>query len=213
MRKITFFTAALFAAFLVTSCDKPCDCEGQEEPTAGVPGNIIPLQVADSLYKNYGNSRVSLIEMTENINEEGDTIVEGDARYKRATRAVTVSYKKLKEYMAYIEQEAKAADIEIVEMRFYFGKYKNDFPEKNKRGRATLFLNPATEFTLSDGTKDTVSYAIVTGVNGKKRAEMVGRILNPKEGEEAVEGGEEVESQSGDDVWLIPPPYQNENDF
>ncbi|HBO31080.1 MAG TPA: hypothetical protein DD462_14885, partial [Leeuwenhoekiella sp.] len=77
----------------------------------------------------------------------------------------------------------------------------------------TLFLNPAAEFTLSDGTKDTVSYAIVTGVDGKKRAEMVGDILNSKDGELAVEDGETIESMSGDDVGLIPPPYQDENDF
>lgn len=215
MKKNTLFTLALSAVFLITSCEKPkCDCEEAETPVLGSPGNIIPVEAADSLYKNYGNSRVSLIELAENITEEGDTIVEGDARYKKATRAVTVSYSRLKEYMAYIEQQADSAGVDILQMRFYFGKYKNNFPQKNKKGRATLFLNPAAEFTLADGTKDTVSYAIVNSVDGKKRAEMVGRILNPKEGEvAAVKDGETVDSQSGDDVWLIPPPYQDDNDF
>ncbi|RXG14156.1 hypothetical protein DSM03_101273 [Leeuwenhoekiella aestuarii] len=205
---------SLTATFLFSSCEKhKCDCEETETPVLSAPGNIIPVAAADTLYKNYGNSRVSLIELAENITEEGDTIVEGDARYKKATRAVTVSYKRLKEYMAYIEQEAKAADVEIAEMRFYFGKYNNSFPQKNKKGRATLFLNPAAEFTLSNGKKDTVSYAIVTGLDGKKRAEMVGVILNPKQGELGIEEGETIQSQSGDDVWLIPPPYQDGNDF
>lgn len=205
---------SLTATFLFSSCeDQNCDCEEVETPVLSAPGNIIPLAAADTLYKDYGNSRVSLIELAENITEEGDTIVEGDARYKKATRAVTMPYKAFKEYIAYIEQEAKAADVEIAEMRFYFGKFKNNFPKKNKKGRATLFLNPAAEFTLSDGTKDTVSYAIVTGVDGKKRAEMVGSILNPKEGELAVEDGETIESQSGDRGNLIPPPYTDDNDF
>lgn len=213
MKKTTLVAAVLTAAFLITSCEKPCDCEEAEMPILGAPANIIPLAQADSLYKNYGNSRVELIELAENITEEGDTIPKEDANYKKATRAVTMPYKAFKEYIAYIEKQADSAGVEIAEMRFYFGKYKNDFPQSDKKGRATLFLNPAAEFTLSDGTKDTVSYAIVTGVDGKKRAEMVGDILNSKDGELAVEDGETIESMSGDDVGLIPPPYQDENDF
>ena len=213
MRKITFFTAALLAAFLVTSCNKPCDCEEAEAPVTGAPSNIIPLTTADSLYQNYGNSRVSLIEMAENITEEGDTIPKDDVNYKKATRAVKFSYKELKQYLAYIEQEADAAGVDILELRVYFGKYQNTFKQKNKKGRATVFLNPASEFTLADGKKDTVSYAIITGVDGKKRAEMVGKILNPKEGEEGVVEGEEVDSQSGDRGQIIPPPFTDPNDF
>ncbi|RXG22393.1 hypothetical protein SAMN02745246_02170 [Leeuwenhoekiella marinoflava DSM 3653] len=204
----------LTATFLFSSCENQnCDCEETETPVLSAPGNIIPVAAADTLYKNYGNSRVSLIELAENVTNEGDTIVEGDARYKKATRAVTMPYKAFKEYIAYIEQEAKAADVEIAEMRFYFGKYKNDFPQKNKKGRATLFLNPAAEFTLSDGTKDTVSYAIITGTNGKKRAMMVGHILNPKEGEVDMVGGETIESMSGDHTTLRPPPPLSDGDF
>ena len=213
MKKITLVAAVLTAAFLMTSCDEPCDCEGDEAPILGAPSNIIPLASADSLYKNYGNSRVDLIELAENITEEGDTIPKEDARYKKATRAVRLPYKQLKEYLAYIEQEADTAGVEIVELRVYFGKYNNSFIEKTKKGRATVFLNPATEFTLADGKKDTVSYAIITGANGAKRAEMVGKILNPEEGDVGLGDGEEIDSQSGDRGQVIPPPYTDPNDF
>ena len=213
MKKITLVAAVLTAAFLMTSCDEPCECEGDEAPILGAPSNIIPLASADSLYKNYGNSRVDLIELAENITEEGDTIPKEDARYKKATRAVRLPYKQLKEYLAYIEQEADTAGVEIVELRVYFGKYNNSFIEKTKKGRATVFLNPATEFTLADGKKDTVSYAIITGANGAKRAEMVGKILNPKEGDVGLGDGEEIDSQSGDRGQVIPPPYTDPNDF
>jgi len=213
MKKTTLVAAVLTAAFLMTSCDEPCDCEGDEAPILGVPSNIIPLASADSLYKNYGNSRVDLIELAENITEEGDTIPKEDARYKKATRAVRLPYKQLKEYLAYIEQEADTAGVEIVELRVYFGKYNDTFIEKNKKGRATVFLNPATEFTLADGKKDTVSYAIITGANGAKRAEMVGKILNPKEGDVGLGDDEEIDSQSGDRGQVIPPPYTDPNDF
>lgn len=215
MKKNAFLAVLLTAAFSITSCEnKSCDCgEDQQTPVLESPDNIIPLVAADSLYINYGNSRVSLIELTENITEEGDTIPREDARYKQATRAVTMPYKKFKEYIAYIEQQADSAGIEIAEMRFYFGKYKNTFKEKDKRGKATLFLNPATEFTLADGTKDTVSYAIITGTDGKKRAVMVGSILNPKEGEVGAIEGETIESMSGDHTTLRPPPPLSDGDF
>ena len=213
MKKTTLVAAVLTAAFLMTSCDEPCDCEGDEAPILGAPSNIIPLASADSLYKNYGNSRVDLIELAENITEEGDTIPKEDAKYKKATRAVRLPYKQLKEYLAYIEQEADTAGVEIVELRVYFGKYNDTFIEKTKKGRATVFLNPATEFTLADGKKDTVSYAIITGANGAKRAEMVGKILNPKEGDVGLGDDEEIDSQSGDRGQVIPPPYTDPNDF
>ena len=43
MKKTTLVAAVLTAAFLMTSCDEPCDCEGDEAPILGAPSNIIPL--------------------------------------------------------------------------------------------------------------------------------------------------------------------------
>ncbi|WP_405325067.1 hypothetical protein [Leeuwenhoekiella sp. LLG6367-2.1] len=214
MKRITLLAIAFFATLLITSCEeKSCNCDEQETPVQGAPANIIPIAAADSLYKNYGNSRVALIELAENLTEEGDTIPKEDANYKKATRAVTMPYKQLKEYMAYIEQQADSANVDIVEMRIYFGKYKDTYKQKNKKGRATVFLNPATEFTLADGTKDTVSYAIVTGVDGKKRAVMVGDVLSPKKGMNKLEDDETIESMSGNHGTLRPPPPLTGGDF
>ena len=208
MRKITFFTAALLAAFLVTSCDKPCECEEAEAPITGVPGNIIPLQVADSLYQNYGNSRVSLIEMAENITEEGDTIPKEDANYKQATRLVSFSFAEMKKYMAYIEQQADSAGVEITELRVYFGKNKKGL--KKDAGKATVFFNPAALLDLPDGTKDVVSFAILNLPDGTKKAVAVGTVLRPSE--EMTEDGD-PESLSGDMGHIAPPPPVNEFDF
>ncbi|MCC4211586.1 hypothetical protein [Leeuwenhoekiella parthenopeia] len=212
MRKITFFTAALFAAFLVTSCDKPCDCQELEEPTAGVPGNIIPLQVADSLYKNYGNSRVSLIEMAENITEEGDTIPKEDANYKQATRLVSFSFAEMKKYMAYIEQQADSAGVEITELRVYFGKYGKNPKNKNKSNKGTVFFNPATEFVKADGTRDTVSFAILNKADGSKEAVTVGSVLNGLTSDSGL-SEENVTSLSENIGHEMPPPPISSEDF
>ena len=49
----------LTATFLFSSCENQnCDCEETETPVLSAPGNIIPVAAADTLYKNYGNSRV-----------------------------------------------------------------------------------------------------------------------------------------------------------
>ncbi len=210
MRKITFFTAALFAFFLVTSCDKPCECEEAEAPITGVPGNIIPLQVADSLYQNYGNSRVSLIEMAENITEEGDTIPKEDANYKQATRYVSFSFTEMKKYMAYIEQQADSANTEILQLRVYFGKYGKK--PKNKANKGTVFFNPTAEFTLADGTKDTVSFAILNTAGGVKKAVTVGSVLDGS-AFDAEMGAEDVQSLSENLGYPAPPPPLSEMDF
>ncbi|PHR97464.1 MAG: hypothetical protein COA80_07495 [Leeuwenhoekiella sp.] len=210
MRKITFFTAALFAALLVTSCDKPCECEEAEAPITGAPGNIIPLQMADSLYQNYGNSRVSLIEMAENITEEGDTIPKEDANYKQATRYVSFSFAEMKKYMAYIEQQADSANTEILQLRVYFGKYGKK--PKNKANKGTVFFNPTAEFTLADGTKDTVSFAILNTAGGVKKAVTVGSVLDGS-AFDAEMGAEDVQSLSENIGYPGPPPPLSAMDF
>lgn len=206
--------AIIFSAFIFASCEnKPCDCDDLAETPISAPANIIPLAAADSLYTDYGNNNVTLLELAENVTEEGDTIPSGDAKYKRATRAVALPYKQLKEYLKYIEQQADSAGVDIVDLRIYFGKYGKKAPHKDKKGKETVFLNPTAEFTLADGTKDTVSYAIVKAANGKYSAVMVGTLLNPKKEEMSSEATEEVLSMSANKGQTIPPPYNNPNDF
>ncbi|MBQ51902.1 MAG: hypothetical protein CMF35_09460 [Leeuwenhoekiella sp.] len=208
MKKTTLVAAVLTAAFLMTSCDEPCDCEGDEAPILGAPSNIIPLATADSLYKNYGNSRVDLIELAENITEEGDTIPEEDVRYKKATRYVSFSFSEMQKYMAYIKQQADSAGVEITDLRVYFGKNKKS--AKKDAGKATVFFNPAALLDLPNGTKDTVSFAILNLPDGTKKAVAVGTVLSSSGGMTA-EG--DTESLSGDLGTLAPPPPANEFDF
>ena len=208
MKKTTLVAAVLTAAFLITSCEKPCDCEEAEMPILGAPANIIPLAQADSLYKNYGNSGVELIELAENITEEGDTIHKEDANYKQATRLVSFSFAEMKKYMAYIEQQADSAGVEITDLRVYFGKNKKG--AKKDAGKATVFFNPAAVLDLPNGTKDTVSFAILNLPDGTKKAVAVGTVLRPA-AEMTAEG--DAKSLSADLGTLMPPPPVSEYDF
>ncbi len=191
---------SLLSLLILSSCENPkCNCD-DELKEVEEPQNIISVQTADKLYKDYGTKRADLIERLENVTENGDTIPKEDKRYKKATRAIAMPYKQLKEYLKYIEQQADSAGVEIIDMRFYFGKYEDSLSNKKNKGRETIFLNPTAEFTLADGKKDTVSYAIIKGKNGKKRAVMVGSILKG-EGYEEVK---ETNSMAGNHGTLFP---------
>lgn len=203
----------LTATFLFSSCENQnCDCEETETPVLSAPGNIIPVAAADTLYKNYGNSRVSLIELAENVTNEGDTIVEGDSRYKKATRYVSFSFSKMQKYMAYIEQQADSADVDVLELRVYFGKYGDNVKKKDEKNKGTVFFNPAAALELADGTIDTVSYAIVNTGAGFK-AVPVGTILNNELLGGEVINAEDIESMSGNIGHSAPPPPVSSGDF
>ncbi|MFI8378444.1 hypothetical protein [Leeuwenhoekiella sp. NPDC079379] len=213
MKKITSLAVVLTAAFLVTSCEnKPCDCSNQESPILEAPANIIPIAAADSLYQNYGNSRVPLIERAENITEEGDTIPKEDVNYKQTTRYVSFSFKEMKKYMAYIEQQADSANIEILQLRVYLGKYGKKVKNKDKSNRGTVFFNPAAEFVLADGTKDTVSFAIKKGAKGKYEAVTVGSVLDGS-ALDAEMGVKAIQSLSENIGHEAPPPPVGGGDF
>lgn len=206
-----FFVALSFAA-----CDNQCDCDDVEEVVA-VPDNIISLQAAEVLYNDYGSERADLIERIENVTEEGDTIPMQDERYKKTTRAVAMPYKELKKYLTYIEQQADSANIEIVDLRFYFGKYPTiqdveGVSKKDKKGKETIFINPTALIKVNDSTEDNVSYALIKSNNGTWRAASVGSILKPTENDSLIEG-DEVIPMSGNRGNLIPPPYNDNNDF
>ena len=213
MKKITFLAVAFTATLLIVSCEnKPCNCGDQETPVLGAPANIIPIAAADSLYQNYGNSRVPLIERAENITEEGDTIPKEDANYKQTTRYVSFSFKEMKKYMAYIEQQADSANIEILQLRVYLGKYGRKVKNKDKSNRGTVFFNPAAEFVSADGTRDTVSFAIKKGAKGKYQAVTVGSVLDGS-ALDAEMGGQDIQSLSENIGHLAPPPPVGGGDF
>lgn len=213
MKKNTLLAIAFVATLLIHSCEKKsCNCDEQEIPIQEAPNNIIPVAAADSLYENYGNSRVALIELAENVTEDGDTIPKDDANYKQTTRYVSFSFKEMKKYMAFIEQQADSANIEILQLRVYLGKYGKKVKNKDKSNRGTVFFNPAAEFVTADGTKDTVSFAIKKDAKGNFKAVTVGSVLNGS-ALNNKSGGENIQSLSENIGHEAPPPPVGGEDF
>ncbi|AWX43553.1 hypothetical protein HME9304_00542 [Flagellimonas maritima] len=97
------------------------DPNHEPEPTpqkVKPPKQIITLEESKSLYDNYTKNRVELIrdyELHENKDEKF-----------KPSRFIAFDYDTMKQYMAFIEQEANEAKVDISTIRFYFANYPNE---------------------------------------------------------------------------------------
>lgn len=151
----------IVSILLLSSCqEKKSDCpceepkETMEYEEVKPPEGIIEYDDAAELFKNYTDMRSPIIENYEReVRSKPDFI---------PTRYTEFSFKELQQYMAYIEQEAKAAEVEIQTVRIYLGTYSSErikSPDHN-----TVFLVPTTEF-------DKVNKAFeIVDDNGRPRA-------------------------------------------
>ena len=101
--------------FLAFGCQEQSEKPKTESVKA--PEQIISTNQAQELFDNYSSRRAPLIQKFEDsLNKESRFDV---ARYGY------YDYKTIKKYIAYIEQEAEKAKVEISTLRFYFGNYPN----------------------------------------------------------------------------------------
>ncbi len=129
---------------------------GKQEPDLGQfppSGNPVETLTFDQIldfYHNFDDLDATIQRYT-----RGRT---GDSTFI-ATRAVSFDYQELIDYLNLIQNNAIAADIEISQLRFYFGQYEN-VGNKDDDYKQTLFFNPTTKFTKGEKKGD-LSYAIV----------------------------------------------------
>ncbi|GMN07428.1 hypothetical protein MTsPCn5_28170 [Croceitalea sp. MTPC5] len=132
---------AIGLAILTLSCEQQKK-EHQPEPTPEVekvvkaPEGIISLADADSLYVDYSDRRANNIAKIESQNQD-------DGKPFVPTRFVSFDIDSLKQYIAYVEHEAKKGGAKTDSLRIYFGNYG----KRNKKylRRNTVFIVPAAE--------------------------------------------------------------------
>ena len=130
----------------------------------GAPEQIISLDQGKELFDNYTERRVKLIEEYESR--------EGNAPFD-AARYGEYDYETIKQYLAFIEHEAEAANVKISKLRIYFGNY----PEKEKfdDGRKVKYPRKNTFLilpTLKKGGED-YGFYIDKQPDGKKVALLI----------------------------------------
>ena len=205
MKTLKIMTLCCISVLLFSSCEEHHDTGGPMPIAVEDPGNIISVQEADKWYKNYGTDRAPIIE--EGVNDQYPTLTDP---YK-TTRFVTADYETLKKYMAFIDQESKAAGVTPQGLRIYFAA--TDATSKGP-GKETVFMNPVATF---DGVKGNISYAIATSASGVKKAVTVGSVIDSTKspnGANLIFQGGSIQSLAGDDLQWPPPPYPNDsNDY
>lgn len=166
------FILLLGLLLMTVSCqEKP---KPQPEPeietkeTVKPPSDIISIQDSKSLYDNYTRNRVAPIMAYELETNQDEAF--------KAARFVDFDYDTIKQYIAYVEQEAKKAKVDVSTFRLYFANYPNTekFPDGKKvvhPRQNSIFLLP----TLEEGGQN---FGFYIGADGK--AQLIKNAVNAK---------------------------------
>jgi hypothetical protein len=139
-----------------TDPEKP---EKPREEQVSPPSGIISLVESKSLYDNYTKHRLGMIQQYEMERKPDEKFV--PARFS------DFDYATIKQYIAFIEQEAKEAQVDISSLRIYFASYpdKDRFPDGDKvvhPRQNSIFIVPTMRV-------DSMDYGFYIGADGKAK--------------------------------------------
>ncbi|WP_405410183.1 hypothetical protein [Maribacter sp. Asnod1-A12] len=161
--KIVLFIT--LAAIIGCNEEQKVNIPKNKNPNVEAPAQIITIPEAQDMYESYSKRRVPLIQHYEDsINRTHIEDKEFDVG-----RFVYYDYKTIKQYLAFIEQEAADADVEISTLRFYFSNYPDEVVFKNTKEtikhprQNSIMLSP----TYNDGKRDHLFY-VTQGIKGKQ---------------------------------------------
>jgi len=165
------FSLCLFFGIFFIGCE---DSTQGEPPYEGPPKEIITVKQAFEMYGSYSTRRVPLIQRYE------DSISDDSSKFT-PTRYAEYELKAIKQYIAYIEHEAKEAGVNVNTLRFYLANYPDSgkfdggavvrYPRRN-----TFFVVPTTDI---DGKNEGFS---IEEINGKPTAVAISRKMGRENG-------------------------------
>lgn len=167
MKKSAHVLPAIYLISLVlfASCGETTTSKIDEKVATKAPTQIITLPQAKEMYDAYEKRRVPLIQHYEDsINKNAST----NAKMSpfEAARFVDFDYQTIKQYIAYIDQEAQRAGVkEITKLRLYFATY----PDAKKFDTGEKVVHPSQNavFMVPTLEMDNTNYAFYIGDNGK----------------------------------------------
>lgn len=207
LQKMAVLAILIFTCINCNNTNKT-DAQQNAKPEVLAPSQIVEIDQAKSMYDNYTSRRAPLIQRYEDsINRGNDNTKaqqqtqktqkqEGEVKPFDVARFVSYDYKTIKQYIAYIEQEAEVAGVEISTLRFYFSNYpdKELFPgtkEELKHPRQnSILLSP----TIQKGEHDHLFY-ITQGVD-KPEAVILNDDFGTVKGMGLIESGDEISHAS-----------------
>ncbi|MGB5497818.1 MAG: hypothetical protein WBM77_02695, partial [Maribacter sp.] len=118
---------------------------------------------------------------------------------------VSYDYETIKQYLAFIEQEAKKANVEISGLRFYFSNYPDKTLFDNKDSifhpkQNSVMLSP----TMKKGKRDYLFY--IEGTQAEQKAVLLSDSFGPINTDEM---GNLKESDNKSYASFLPSPTKN----
>lgn len=146
---------------------KNSDRNSSSEQEVKAPEQIVSLEQAKKMYNTYTDRRASLIQKYE------DSINMGQSKFDVA-RYTYYDYKTIKQYLAYVEQEAASAGVEISTLRFYFSNYPDEPTFQDGRKvihprQNSLFILP----TLQKDGEEFGFYTVDSDQEGRRNAVLI----------------------------------------
>ncbi|SFR52728.1 hypothetical protein SAMN04490243_2627 [Robiginitalea myxolifaciens] len=205
--------SALFAVLLLAAaCGEQ---SGQDQTQAAAesdqmitpPKQIISLEEAQVLYKNYSERRSPIIKNY----EDRRTKMEDSTEFKPfdVARYGYYDYQTIKDYINYIESEAARANVDISTLRIYFANYGQKGMPDHMPKQNTFMIMPTIKvkgrdyaFRLTDATPPEV---ILLGdslsiIGPAEQAGILPELLAAP-----FQGGSLILNES----QIVPPPYNN----
>ena len=156
-------TVSISLVLLLTSCNqdqkKENDDQSPTRPDIEAPSNIISLKEANTIYDNYSKHRADPILQYE-------TKVRAPEKEFEPSRYVDFDYETIKQYIDYIEQEAKKAGVKkITKLRLYYANYPDQ--EKFPNGKKVIHQRQNSIFIVPTLEMQGTNYGFYIGNNGK----------------------------------------------
>ena len=142
--------------FILSSCNEQHSIDKAATPVVA-PEQIVSVKDAKLMYDTYSSRRKPLIRHYEdsinarNGNDKMKQNTKSNPTNKAAikvdsfpvARYVYYDYQTIKNYLSYIEEEAKNKGIEIATLRFYFSNYPENMPVTNAKPKQnSIFIMP-----------------------------------------------------------------------
>lgn len=188
----------------LTACgdgkEKPSPENNNENPPiVEAPANIIALEQADDIYNNYTKHRVAVIENYE-------TQERSPSEKFEASRFVDFDYQMIKDYIAFVDQEASKAGVKkVTKLRMYFANYPNK--DKFSDGKKVVHKRQNSIFLLPTMAANNGDYGFYIGDDGKPKL-----IVDWKT--EMQKGmGSVLKKQSKQHASLVPNFFTNSSLF
>ncbi|MGB5691406.1 MAG: hypothetical protein WBM43_02255 [Flavobacteriaceae bacterium] len=164
---LILFTASLT---FISCGERSAEVKNSQMAEVDPPEQIISLEEAQTMFKNYTDRRVPLIQKY----EDSVNISQRDTSKFDVARYTYYDYKTIKQYLEYIEQEAAKAGVEISTLRFYYSNYpkKGTFPDGSEvlhPRQNSFFIQP----TLNEKGEEYGFYTEDSGEGSEKRAVLL----------------------------------------